>query len=175
MVEVFAESGITPRFLTLLEAEDLSGTTAIDAGCGTGRLTLLLGKHCRRVIGVDWDEEAIREGEKRALALGLSNVEFFIGDVEAIEYHAWHPELVGAHLCMSDAIIERSSRALGPGQLLAFVCLHVDQWRETRSVSRYAYDEGRLRSVLIANGFVVERLEVEQEVRRFSSIDEAVA
>ncbi|MFQ5897034.1 MAG: class I SAM-dependent methyltransferase [Candidatus Methylomirabilia bacterium] len=174
-MKVLLGSGITPGLLALLEAEELSDTTALDVGCGTGRLAQLLATRCRHVIGVDRDEEAIREGRTRAAALGLSNVEFFVADVEAVEYDDWHPGLVGAHLCMSDAIIERASRALAPGQLLAFVCFHADHWRETGVLSRYAYDETRLRSVLTANGFTVEHLEVEQEICQFSSVHEAVA
>jgi hypothetical protein len=55
------------------------------------------------------------------------------------------------------------------------VAFHVDQWKETGKVSRFAYDETRMRSVLKGQGFGVEALEVERDVRRFSSVEEGLA
>jgi hypothetical protein len=46
---------------------------------------------------------------------------------------------------------------------------------ETGRRSRFAYDEDRGRRVLIDAGFVVEHLEVEQEVQRFDSVEAALA
>ena len=92
------------------------------------------------------------------------NVEFVVGDVETSEYTAFGPDLITAHLCMSDAIVERAARALAPGRVFAFVAFHTDQWRETGRPSRFAYDEARARRALTAAGFAVEHLEVEQEV-----------
>jgi hypothetical protein len=55
------------------------------------------------------------------------------------------------------------------------VAFHVDPWRETGRVSRFAYDEARMRATLEARGFTVEALEVEREVRRFASVEEGLA
>jgi SAM-dependent methyltransferase len=165
---------MNPEFLALLKAEDLKDTTALDVGCGSGRLALALAPLCRRVVGIDRDAAAIETARERAAALGLANVDFVVADAEVEEYTRWAPEIVVAHLCMSPAIIARAARALGPGQLLAFVCFHVDQWRETGTVSRFAFDEAGLRSLLEGHGFSVERLEVDREVRRFGSVDDAL-
>ncbi len=148
--------------------------TALDVGCGTGQLALALAPLCRRVIGVDRDAEAISKARERAAALGLGNVDFVIADAEAEEYTRWAPQLVAAHLCMSPTIIARASRALGPGEVLAFVCVHVDQWRETGAVSRFAFGETRLRDLLEGHGFMVEHLEGEREIRQFGSAEEAL-
>ncbi|MFQ5893334.1 MAG: methyltransferase domain-containing protein [Nitrospinota bacterium] len=148
---------------------------ALDVGCGAGRLTFEMATRCRRVIGVDRNPMAVRAGRRRAAAVGVSNVEFLLADAEGMEYDIWSPELVVAHLCMSDAILERAGRALGPGRLIAFVCFHVDQWGETGTLSRFAYDEDRLRAALAANHFVVEHLEIEREVIEFASAGEAMA
>lgn len=166
---------MSPKFLALLTSEDLKGVAALDVGCGTGRLALPLAPLCRRVTGIDRDAQAIREARERAAALGLGNVEFVVADAEAEEYTRWAPQLVVAHLCMSPAIIARAGRALGPGELLAFVCFHVDQWKETGKVSRFAFDERGMRELLEGHGFRVEHLEVEREVREFTSTDEALA
>ena len=56
--------------------------------------------------------------------------------------------LVVAHLCMSDAIIGRSGRALAPGHVLAFVAFHTDQWSETgrgmKRRTRYGWSSPRI-------------------------------
>ena len=166
---------MSPKVLALLTAEELKDVTALDVGCGTGRLALALAPLCRRVIGVDRDSEAIAEARKRAAAFGLSNAEFFVADAEAEEYTRWAPQLVAAHLCMSPAIIARASRALGPGEVFAFVCFHVDQWKETGTVSRFAFDEPQLRDLLVSHGFTVEHMEVEQETCQFETIEETLA
>jgi hypothetical protein len=74
-----------------------------------------------------------------------------------------------------DAIIERAGRALAPGQCLAMVAFHVDQWKETGKVSRFGYDEARIERALCFHGFVPEVIEVEREVTRFASVEEGLA
>ena len=162
-------------FWRLLVEESLADLTALDVGTGTGRVALALGPLCRRVVGVDRAGESIAEARRRAAGLGISNVEFVVADAEAGEYDVWRPDLVVAHLCMSDAIVARAGRALAPGRVLAFVAFHADQWRETGRASRFAYDEERARRVLGDAGFVVEHLDVEREVRTFGSVEEALA
>ena len=55
------------------------------------------------------------------------------------------------------------------------VAFHVDQWRETGRVSRFAYDESRMETSLRQAGFEPEVLEVEREVKEFSSVEEGLA
>jgi hypothetical protein len=80
-----------------------------------------------------------------------------------------------AHLCVSEAIIAAASRTLTPGQALALVALHVDQWRETGRRSRFAYDADTAREQLQRHGFTIEHLEVEEEVQRFASVEQGLA
>jgi hypothetical protein len=117
----------------------------------------------------------VAEAERRAAAAGLANAAFVVADAEATEYDAWAPDLVVAHLCMSDAIIARAGRALGRGRAFAFVAFHTDQWSETGRPSRFAYDEDHARTALGDAGFSVEHLEVEREVKTFGSVEEALA
>lgn len=166
---------ISPRFLALLDEEDLKDKAILDVGCGAGRVTLLLALRSRRVIGIDRDEKAIAGARQRAAASGVGNVEFRVADAEAVEYDEFGPQMIVAHLCMSDAIIARAGRALAPGECLAFVAFHVDQWRETGIPSRFAYEEGRLASVLRANGFDPEHLGVDRQVTRFGSMEQGLA
>ena len=166
---------VSPRFLDLLEAERLEGRRALDVGCGAGRLALWLAPRVKRVVGLDRDPAAIAEARRLAEAAGFANAEFHEADVEREEYGRWSPGLVTAHLCASEAIIERASRALDPGQCLAMVAFHVDQWKETGRVSRFAYDEARMERILRLNGFTPETLECEREVARFGSVEEGLA
>jgi SAM-dependent methyltransferase len=166
---------LSPRFLALLAAEGLEGKRALDVGCGSGRLTLWLAPRVKHAVGLDRDAHALAEARRRAAAAGLGGVEFHEADVEREEYGRWQPDLITAHLCASDAIIERAGRALAPGQGLAMVAFHVDQWRETGKVSRFAYDESRMERALRSGGFLPEVIEVEADVLRFGSVEEGLA
>jgi SAM-dependent methyltransferase len=168
-------AGVSPRFLDLLSREALSDYRILDAGCGSGRLSLGLAPVARWVVGLDRDAAAIAEARRRATSAGRGNVEFHMADVEVEPYAAWRPDLVTAHLCASDAIIERAAAALRPGHCLAMVAFHVDHWRETGRVSRFAYSRARMRTRLEGAGFAIEALEVEREVRRFASVEEGLA
>ena len=167
--------GISARFLTLLTEEGLAGRRVLDVGCGWGRLALAMAPLAGSVIGIDRDAAAITEAGRRARAARLSNVEFHVGDAEREEYDRWKPTLVTAHLCVADSIVERASRALRSGGVLGMVAFHVEQWCETGKVSRFAYDEARMESVLRAAAFKPEVIEVEREVKHFSSVEEGLA
>jgi SAM-dependent methyltransferase len=167
--------GLSPGLTAWLDQEPLGGCAVIDVGTGTGRLALHLAPRARRVLGIDTDAGALVEAQRLGRRAGLANVLFVVADAEQADYRAFgQPDLVVAHLCMSDAIIARASAGLSPGGVLAFAAFHTDQWRETGSVSRFAYDPDRARGVLLHAGFRVERLEVEQEIERFSSAPEAL-
>lgn len=168
-------SRVSPRLLALLDAEPLAAATTLDVGTGQGPLALALAPRCRRVVGIDRDAEAIEEARRRARMTGAANVEFAVADAEAAEYLPFAPDVVVAHLCMSDAIVERAGRALGAGQVLAFVAFHADQWRETGRRSRFAYDEGQMASLLDRTGFAVEALEVDRREEHFTSVEEGLA
>lgn len=174
-------AGVSPRFWALLCEERLKDVAVLDVGTGSGRLALALAPSCRCVVGIDRDAEAIEEATRRAKGRHLANVDFLVLDAEAPEnYDAVmteprHPGLIVAHLCVSDRIIQNSSRSLGSGQALALVAFHTDQWLETGRRSRFAYDEDKARRVLTDCGFVVQHLEVEREVRRFDSVEAALA
>src|SRR5690349_14314905 len=170
-----AGAGLSPVFRGLLEAEPLAGRVVLDVGTGHGRLALWLAPRCARIVGIDRDEPALAEARRRAGAHGLDNVELVVCDAEDGEYVAFEPDAVVAHLCMSEAIVERAGRALEPGAPFAFVAFHADQWKETGKRSRFACDEAQARAVLGAHGFAVEHLSVERDVQRFGSVEEALA
>jgi SAM-dependent methyltransferase len=174
-------SGVSARYWALLQAERLGGAEVLDVGTGTGRIALAVAPHCRRVLGIDRDAVALAEARRRAAETGVANVEFADVDAEARADYlgltpTWkRPTVVTAHLCMSEAIIAAAGRTLAAGEVLAFVALHVDQWRETGRRSRFAYDADEARRQLELHGFAVEDLEVEQDVQRFESVEQGLA
>jgi SAM-dependent methyltransferase len=176
-----APTGVSRTFWALLMAEPLAETSVLDVGTGTGRLALALAPHCRRVVGIDRDADAIEEARRRAKERRLANADFLVLDAESPEDYEdvmgefRRPGLVVAHLCVSDRIIQSSARSLDPGRALAFVAFHTDQWLETGRRSRFAYDEDKARRVLAGCGLLVEHLEVEREVQRFDSVEAALA
>jgi SAM-dependent methyltransferase len=167
--------GLSPAFLELLRAEPLADLTVLDVGTGAGRLALALAPHCRAVVGLDREARVVEEARTNATAAGLRNVRFVIGDVEVEEYAPFKPDMVVAHLCMSDAIAERAGRVLKPGQVFAFVALHSDQWKETGRPSRFAYGEVGVKRLLKRTGFAVEHLAVEREVQQFETVEQGLA
>jgi ubiquinone/menaquinone biosynthesis C-methylase UbiE len=55
---------------------NLGGRRALDYGCGVGRVTLPLAEHCEVVYGVDVSPSMLREADRNARRLELSNVEW---------------------------------------------------------------------------------------------------
>jgi SAM-dependent methyltransferase len=167
---------LSPTLTAWLGEEPLHGRAIIDVGTGTGRLALHLAPRARRVVGLDTDAGALVEAQRLARRAALANVLFVVADAEQTDYRVFgQPDLVVAHLCMSDAIIARAGAGLAPGGVLAFASFHTNQWRETGVVSRFAYAPDRARTVLEGASFRVERLDVEEEITRFSSAADALA
>jgi SAM-dependent methyltransferase len=166
---------LSPAFLELLEAEPLGELTVLDVGTGAGRLALALASRARAVVGVDREARLIDEARKSAAAAGLTNLRFVVGDVEVEEYAPFRPDMVVAHLCVSDAIAERAGRVLKQGGVFAFVALHTDQWKETGRPSRFAWSEVGAKRLLKRCGFAVETLAVEREVAEFETVEQGLA
>ncbi len=61
-------------------ATDFAPCTALDFGCGVGRLILPLARRCQRVVGLDVADTMLQEARQRSAALGLSNVHFLKSD-----------------------------------------------------------------------------------------------
>ena len=171
-----ANHGLSPGLLDVIRADCHSERNVLDVGCGQGRLALAIAPDARWVIGLDRDEDAIAQAALVAKERGIVNVEFRVADAETSDYRRLgRPiQMVAAHLCMSDAIIERAADGLSAGDPLVFAAFHIDQWKETAKVSRFAYSEDRLRQILGRTGFSVEHLQVECHVRQFASEAEAM-
>jgi len=87
-------------FEKVVEFADLSPQdTVFDIYCGTGSISLLLARHCKKVIGIEIVEQAISDAKENALQNKIINTEFFAGKAEII-----FPEFVskGIH---ADAVV----------------------------------------------------------------------
>jgi len=67
-----------------LLAPEVQGGRVLDFGCGPGRLSLMLGRHARQVRGVDYAAAGIEMGTLLARVTGAANVEFAVGDLQAV-------------------------------------------------------------------------------------------
>ena len=54
--------------------------TAVEFGCGVGRLVIPLARYFRNVIGVDISPEMLKESQKNCARFGVNNAEFVLSD-----------------------------------------------------------------------------------------------
>lgn len=67
------------------ELADLKGDEVVyDLYTGTGTIALFLASQCRRVVGIEYVEEAIADAKVNAEVNGFSNTEFFAGDMAKV-------------------------------------------------------------------------------------------
>lgn len=113
------------------------GMRAVDMGCGTGTLTLLLARHCpaAEVVGVDPDPEALAIARRKGEAAGL-RVSFREGRAEAPPFPAGSCDRVVMSLVLhhlrTGAKLQALARAralLRPGGRL-----HVADWGKPRTL-----------------------------------------
>jgi arsenite methyltransferase len=65
-------------------AEVDESTAVLDLGCGAGLDSLLLARSARSVLGVDFSREMLTRARRAAATAGVSNVDFHVGDAEAV-------------------------------------------------------------------------------------------
>lgn len=157
------------------------GSVALDVGAGGGYPSLLMAGRMGWVVGVDRDASALAGARRKAAELGLKNAIFVQGDVEAedyLDYLQWVPalpkffDLVVAHLCLSDAVVQRASRCLKRGGYFLLAAFHEDQWKEVGG-SRFSYSEARLKAALQEQHFRVKEWLVERSTEPFRSLEDA--
>lgn len=77
----------SPGLAELLNfAAPFSGARALDIATGTGFTALAVAPTCRRVIGLDLTLGMVREARRLARERGVSNVQFCLGDAEAVPF-----------------------------------------------------------------------------------------
>ena len=64
---------------------DFDGKRVLEIGCGDGRLTWLYAERAAEVLGVDTEEESIREARAALPDQLKDRVEFRVADVQALD------------------------------------------------------------------------------------------
>lgn len=83
MASVKDPEGVELRALTALA--DLEGARVLEIGCGDGRLTLLYAARTAEVLGIDTDEESIRDARRVLPAELADRVEFRVADAVTLD------------------------------------------------------------------------------------------
>jgi 23S rRNA (uracil1939-C5)-methyltransferase len=85
-----------------LEYAQLTGEeTVIDAYCGIGTISLFLAKKAKKVYGVEVVPEAIEDAKRNAELNGITNVEFAVGEAEAV-IPKWYEQGIRADCIVVD-------------------------------------------------------------------------
>ena len=104
---------------------DLKGDELVyDLYTGTGTIALFLARSCRHVVGVEYVPEAIEDAKINAEANGLTNTEFYAGDMKNVltaDFVAEHgvpdvmvvdPPRAGMHEDVVKVILEAEPRRI---------------------------------------------------------------
>ena len=84
--ELEARAGI---YAKALNRQVPQAASVIDVGCGTGQLLCLLGqRQTRRLVGVDFSLNSLRQGQRLASVLGLENTSFVQADIFNLPFEA---------------------------------------------------------------------------------------
>ena len=123
-IKTAAEGAAWDRILGLV-LPDRRGLDALDVGCGTGFLSLLLAARGHRVIGVDFAPAMIEEARRKSAA-HADRVRFEEGDAEQLRFpDASFDLVISRHLLWTlphpEGAIDEWRRVLRPGGRLVVV------------------------------------------------------
>lgn len=72
-------------YQTTLDFAQLTGNELVyDLYTGTGTIALFLASKCKKVVGVEYVEEAIEDARKNAATNGITNATFYAGDMKRV-------------------------------------------------------------------------------------------
>ena len=70
----------------------------LDLYCGTGTIGLTMAMECKRLIGVEIIEDAVKDAEQNAINNGITNAEFICSDAEnaanQLEQNGLKPDVI---------------------------------------------------------------------------------
>ena len=83
MTSVKDPTGVEARVLA--ELADFENKRVLEIGCGDGRMTWLYANQARAVLGVDSDDDAIRDAHAALPDRLADRVEFRVADAQALD------------------------------------------------------------------------------------------
>ena len=100
--------------------------TVLDVACGPGLITCAVARMARHVTGIDITPAMIEEARKRQQAMGLTNLDWRIGDVAPLPFAASSFSAVITrysfhHFLDSEAVLAEMVRVCQPGGKVAVV------------------------------------------------------
>ena len=102
------------------------GMTVLDVGCGPGTITADIARLVSpgQVIGVDVEPAVLDQAREHAASVGVTNVEYQIGDAYALDFpdgtfDLTHIHMVLHHVTDPVAVLRELSRVTRPGGIVA--------------------------------------------------------
>lgn len=148
--------GLAETLLMLMPPLDIA-----DLGAGEGSFTQLLARRARRVIAVDNSEKMVAFGSDLVARNGLSNIEYRLGDLEALPIDDVSVDVAFLSQSLHHAVrpqraVEQAMRILKPGGRIVILDLKKHGFEEAREL--YAdlwlgFSEVELDGFLRAAGF----------------------
>lgn len=114
-----------PYEARMLDYAPESCGTALDIGCGTGKMTRLLARRCGKVVGVDLSPEMIRQA--REATPGASHIEYHVGNaldwLETADRYDCIAAMAALHHMPLERTLDGIKRSLKRGGVLVIVDL----------------------------------------------------
>lgn len=134
---------------------------AIDFGCGTGLLTLLLQPHLRSITGVDSSRGMLEKLERKVRELGLANVRTLFCDLEKNErpegeYHLIASSMTLHHVAEIGPLFRLFHKLLLPGGTICLADLDKEDGTfhdDPTGVHHFGFERPRVRELLAEAGF----------------------
>ena len=135
--------------------------TAMDYGCGTGLLTLLIRPHVGRIIGADSSKGMLEVLERKVRDLGLDNVGTMLIDAETVAAAEERVDLLTCHMTLHHVediplLFLKFHEMLFPAGILCLSDLDAEDGSfhsDTTGVFSHGFDRNDLRVLLAEAGF----------------------
>ena len=171
------------------EAEELlalaaprGGELAFDLACGPGTFTCAFAPRVRRIVGLDLTAALMEQGRAAARDAGLGNVEFALGDANALPFSGASFDLATCayglhHFAAPDAALRELGRVVRRGGRLALADIfvpadsavaaannHIERVRDASHARTLSI--GELRAMVEAAGFRVQEQTISERLRQ---------
>jgi len=111
----------------------------LDLYCGTGSITLFLGRDAGKALGVELNAEAIKDAKESADLNKISNAEFICADVSALDTSGFAPDCIVADPPRKGLAAEaiRKIEELAPPRIIYISCDPATLARDIKLLQNY--------------------------------------